>query len=142
MSETDFSRKVQERQTLLRRRTFPMAGENMPPTGQAADWYHDAIISVPRTGRHVAKQLARLCGDDSKVTLPWRSLADAVGKTNKAGKRRSYTERGAAVLVEAGWLKVETVGRGRSARTTFYLVPGERGGWSSWEDEDDRLAVA
>lgn len=92
--------------------------------GQAGFWYEDVIREVPRSGRDVARQIARLCGDDSLVTVPYRSLADAVGVADKAGRQRAYTERGIQALIESGWLKVETVGEKRGAKTTFYLMPG------------------
>lgn len=89
-------------------------------------WYADAIQCVPRSGQAVARQISRLCGDDSEVTIPWRSLADAVGVRDRAGNLRRYTERGVKTLVDAGWLEVETVGSKRGAKTTFRLMPGER----------------
>lgn len=123
---------VERKRALLRRRRFPLAAEHQPPSGQAADWHSEVVRFVPRSGQHVARQVARLCGDDSKVTLPWRSLADAVGRTDRAGRHVAYTQGGVDLLVEAGWLKVETVGRGRGAKTTFYLMPGERLEWIDW----------
>jgi hypothetical protein len=131
---------IEERRRLLRKRGFPLAAECMPPTGQAGLWHADVVLCVPRSGRDVAKQLARLCGDDSRVTVPWRSLADAVGVRDRGGRLRAYTERGVQVLVEAGWLAVEVAGRGRASRTTFQLLPGERtADWWVWDDEGDWL---
>jgi hypothetical protein len=72
--------------------------------------------------------------------MPWRSLADAVGKTDRRGRLMAYTERGVRALVEAGWLRVETIGRGCGARTTFYLLPGDHLDHAPWwlgGDEDD-----
>jgi hypothetical protein len=128
-------------QVLLRKRGHPMSFEHMPPIGQAALWYGDVINYVPRSGQAVAQQLARLCGSDSSVTLPWRSLADAVGRRDKANRVRAYTERGVQVLTDNGWLKVETTGRGRGSRTTFLLMPGdlEHYGWAYPMDEADDL---
>ncbi len=103
-----------------------MAGEHYPPYGQAALWYGDMIRVMPRSAMHVGKQLARLCGDDSCVTLPYRSLADAVGVKDKAGRTRAYTERGVQALAGGGWIRVETVGKKRGARTTFYLTYGQK----------------
>lgn len=150
MSRETFEEKVERHRALLNRRgrgpakrnlcEVVLAAEHMPPTGQAYDWYADVIYNVPKSGRQVAKQLARLCGDDSKVTLPWRSLADAVGHADRVGRTRAYAERGVAALVEAGWLRVETVGAKRGARTTFYLLAGEHLDHEPWwmdADPDD-----
>jgi hypothetical protein len=125
--------RVGEHRLMLRKRRHAMAAEQMPPIGQAAGWYADTIQCVPPSGQHVARQIARLCGNDSLVTIPWRSLADAVGRRNRAGNLRSYTERGVRALVAAGWLQVDTVGRGRGARTTFLLLPGDPA--PTWERE-------
>lgn len=138
----DLERAVVRRQPLLGKRGFALGGEHMPPTGQAALWYEDVIQRVPRSGRDVAKQIARLCGDDSNVTIPYRSLADAVGVADKAGRLRAYTERGVEVLVEAGWLKVETTGSKRGAKTTFYLMPGDLDDWTIWVEEEPLEEVA
>ena len=134
--------KVDQHRRLLEKRGSPLAAENWPPTGQAAAWYWDVIRYVPRSGMRVARQIARLCGEDSQVTVPWRSLADAVGVRNKAGNLRSYTERGAKVLAEAGWLEIETVGRGRGARTTFLLCVGERVDRTVWGEGEDWAEAA
>lgn len=101
----------------------PNSAETRPPVGQALIWYREVIQTVPLSGMHVAKQVARLCGDDAQVTVPWRSLTDAVGVRGDARYQRAYTERGAEVLAEAGWLRWETTGEKRSAKTTFYLLP-------------------
>ncbi|WP_406361576.1 hypothetical protein OID55_28140 [Streptomyces sp. NBC_00715] len=134
---------LEERRAMLRKRGFPLAAENIPPTGQASLWYADVIQCVPRSGRDVARQLARLCGDDSRVTVPWRSLADAVGVRDSAGRVRAYAERGVQALTEAGWLEVETVGSKRGAKTTFGLLPGDRAAeWLGWIDGSDWLDEA
>lgn len=135
----DLERAVVRRAPLLAKRGSPLAAEHMPPTGQAALWYEGVIQRVPRSGRDVAKQVARLCGDGSKVTIPYRSLADAVGMKDKAGREYAYMQRGVEVLVEAGWLEVETVGQKRGAKTTFYLMPGDLDEWHAWPDEEDVL---
>ncbi|MCA2200337.1 hypothetical protein [Streptomyces sp. SMS_SU21] len=121
-----YAEAIDVRRVKLRKRGFALAAEAIPPTGQAALWYADAIQCVPRSGQAVARQIARLCGDDSKVTIPWRSLADAVGIRDRAGNLRRYAERGTRALVDAGWLEVETVGSKRGARTTFRLLSGDR----------------
>ena len=138
-SEAVFRERVNEAQPRVRKRGGGLGAEVDYPTRQALLWYLDVIHHVPTgTATDVSKQLARLCGDDSLVTVPWRSLADAVGKTDKAGRLVAYTERGVKVLVEAGWLTVETIGRKRGAKTTFYLMPGDRGvDWVSWDDVED-----
>ncbi|MFI1418438.1 hypothetical protein ACH4VX_10640 [Streptomyces sp. NPDC020731] len=129
---------IDVRKAKLRKRGFVLAAEATPPTGQAGRWYADAIQCVPRSGQAVARQVARLCGDDSEVTVPWRSLVDAVGVCDRAGNLRRYTERGVRTLVDAGWLEVETVGSKRGAKTTFRLLPGDRSaeclGWIDAED--------
>ncbi|MEU9331397.1 hypothetical protein AB0D91_48265 [Streptomyces canus] len=104
---------------------FALAAEHLPPTGQAYGWYQEVLHYVPLSGIHAAKQIARLCGDDSQVTIPWRSLSYAVGRKDRLGRERAYTERGVQALVEAGWLRVETIGSKRGAETTFYLQVGD-----------------
>jgi hypothetical protein len=106
-----------------------MAAELLHPIGQAALWYDDVIREVPPSGMRVARQIARLCADDSRVSISWRSLADAVGQLDTAGRHVAYTQSGVAVLVSCDWLRVETVGAKRGAVTTFYLLPGERKAW-------------
>ncbi|MDQ0793730.1 hypothetical protein [Streptomyces sp. B1I3] len=139
----DLFPKIEESRAKLRKRGYALAAEHYPPAGQAAQWYADVIQCVPRSGQLVAKQLARLCGQDSLVTVPWRSLADAVGVRDSAGRERAYTERGVQVLIEAGWLTVETIGLKRGAKTTFSLEPGERATeWLGWIDADDWLDEA
>ncbi|MBM9621528.1 hypothetical protein [Streptomyces zhihengii] len=133
-----YSGEIKERVRLLSKRGQPLASENMPPAGQAYLWYQDVIQCVPLSGMLVAKQLARLAGEDSLVTIPWRSLADAVGRKNRVGNLRSYTERGVKTLVDSGWLTVTTVGSKRGARTTFYLQPG-RFTDPGWSGEDEYL---
>ncbi|MGW4909679.1 hypothetical protein [Streptomyces sp. NPDC004270] len=134
---------IEERRAKLRKRGFALAAETNPPTGQAALWYSDAVQCVPRSGQAVARQIARLCGDDSEVTIPWRSLADAVGVRDRAGNLRRYTERGVRTLVDAGWLEVETVGSKRGAKTTFRLMPGDRTSeWLGWINDEDWFTEA
>ncbi|MEU5519543.1 hypothetical protein ABZ759_02260 [Streptomyces sp. NPDC047860] len=122
----------------LRKRGFALAAETVPPTGQAGMWYTDVIQCVPRSGQAVGRQIARLCGDDSQVTIPWRSLSDAVGTRDRAGNLRRYTERGVRALVDSGWLEVETTGAKRGAKTTFRLLVGELSvdALTSIDDED------
>lgn len=102
-----------------------MAEEHMPPVGQAGLWYDEVIFHVSRSARDVAKQIARLCGDDSQVTTTYESLNDAVGVKNKSGNTMQYVQGGLEYLVESGWLRIETVGQKRNAVTTFYLMPGD-----------------
>jgi hypothetical protein len=132
-----FEQRVERHRNLLRKRRFPMSAEHMPPVGQAALWYGDVIQCVSQSGREVAKQLARLCGEDSKITFPWRSLADAVGRTDKAGRLNAYTEGGAARLIEAGWLDVTTVGQKSGARTTWSLLQGDPPDYLPWWADGD-----
>ncbi|MFB7548924.1 hypothetical protein [Streptomyces sp. NPDC056154] len=134
----DYGHAIEVRRVKIRKRGFALAAETIPPAGQAALWYSDAVQCVSRSGQAVARQIARLCGDDSQVTIPWRSLADAVGIRDRAGHLRRYTERGVRTLVDAGWLEVETVGSKRGAKTTFRLLPGERSTeWLAWVDGED-----
>lgn len=131
----DFNQKIQQHREVLRKRgNVAIATEHQPPTGQAYYWYQDVIPQVPECGRNVSHQIARLCGDDSQVTVPYRSLADAVGKYDKTGPR-AYVERGVRMLIDAGWLKVQTVGKKRGASTTFYLLAGEDSEYrKKWDD--------
>ncbi|MFF7969122.1 hypothetical protein ACFZC3_27680 [Streptomyces sp. NPDC007903] len=134
---------IEVRRVKLRKGGHALAAETVPPTGQAASWYGDVIQCVPRSGRDVGRQIARLCGEDSEVTIPWRSLADAVGVRDRAGRAIAYAQRGVEILVEAGWLEVETVGSKRGAKTTFRLLPGERSmEWIDWAAEGDWIAEA
>jgi hypothetical protein len=133
---TAYSAEIEEHRRKLKKRGFPLATENMPPVGQAAGWYAEVIHHVPRCGMHVAKQIARLAGEGCEVTIPWRSLADAVGIRNRAGNLRSYTERGVEWLVESGWLTVKTTGQKRGAKTTFCLEVGDFTDWTYMEDDD------
>lgn len=136
-ARVQFIARVKNHGTLLAKRGSPLASEAWPPVGQAARWYADVIQCVPRSGQAVARQVARLCGEDSRVTVPLRSLADAVGRTDSAGRARAYAERGIECLTEAGWLSTETTGAGQNIITTFYLEPGDTG--LDWfpEDGDD-----
>lgn len=133
---TRYADRIKEHSRLLAKRGQPLAAENMPPIGQAYLWYQDVVQCMPLSGMLVAKQIARLAGDDSQVTIPWRSLADAVGRKNRAGNLRSYTERGVQALVESGWLRVETIGEKRGAKTTFYLQVGDFTDRTWMRDED------
>ncbi|MEU8853137.1 hypothetical protein AB0C48_00440 [Streptomyces sp. NPDC048556] len=127
---------IEQHRKLLRRRgrnrlsteplaKFALAAEHLSPIGQAYGWYQEVIHYVPLSGIHVAKQLARLAGEGCEVTTTWRSLAYAVGKADRLGRARAYTERGVEALIEGGWLTVETVGSKRGARTTFSLQIGD-----------------
>lgn len=132
-----FSERVDRHHALLRKRMHPWPAEMHLPTGQAALWHADVIACVPRSGREVARQLARLCGMDSRVTVPLGSLADAVSRTDKAGRHIAYTQTGIKVLVESGWLRTETIGPQGNQRTTYFLSPGERRiEWFPQEDGD------
>ena len=133
MSDDDWRSLVQRHRLALRKRGtaagdlyVPQSAELLPPSGQAAEWYWDAIHFVPRSGQRVGRQLARLCGDDFEVAISWRSLAEAVQQRDNLGRPRAYTERGARALVEGGWLRVTVTGSGRNARTLFELLPGSR----------------
>lgn len=126
-----------------------MSAENLPPVGQAASWYWELVeAGAPRSGRLVARQLARLCGEGVEVVIKWRSLADAVGVGDRLRRNVAFTQRGVAVLVESGWLTVTTTGRGYTARTTFRLQVGNRTAWHlvdplALEDEyDDDIEAA
>lgn len=136
-----FSERVERHRDLLRKRKTPQAWEIHLPIGQAALWYADAIQCVPRSGQRVARQLARLCGSDSRVTVPMSSLADAVGHTDSAGRHVAYTQRGIDALTEAGWLRTETTGPRGNQETTYYLTPGDRRVEWFPESEDDWRAM-
>ncbi|GAA3817839.1 hypothetical protein [Nocardioides panacisoli] len=125
------------RRDLLRRAMGgPQSGEDRAPTGYAADWF-TAVLGgmysntqwldggsglVPPSGVHVARQLARLAGNGDAVTIPERSLADAVGRTDAAGRHIAYTQGGIEALIRHGFLAKIVTGRGRGARTTYRLV--------------------
>lgn len=128
-SESFRERVTRHREALGGRRCPVMAAgdaEQTPPTGQAAAWLEEVTPRHPRSAHEVAWQLARLCGEDSQVTIPWRSLADAVGTMDKLGRHVAYAQRGAEILCETGWLEITTTGSKRGAKTTFHLVPGPR----------------
>ncbi|MGI5137329.1 hypothetical protein [Streptomyces sp. CA-106110] len=134
---------IEVRRAKLRKRGYALAAETIFPTGQAILWYSDAILCVPRSGQAVARQIARLCGDDSQVTIPWRSLADAVGVRDRAGNLRRYTERGVKTLIDAEWLEVETVGSKRGAKTTFRLLAGDLSSEClGWIDDEEWFTEA
>ncbi|QNK52490.1 hypothetical protein H7F30_13000 [Dermacoccus sp. PAMC28757] len=117
-----------ERLVSLDRNVFDAAvcaEESTGATGQARAWLEDVVWFVPQSGQRVAVQIARLCGEGSEVTVPWRSLAEAVGIADAAGRHIAYTQRGVEALVNADWLSVESSGKGRSATTTFRLLAGE-----------------
>lgn len=133
---TAYSAEIAEHRRKLKKRGFPQAAENIPPIGQAADWYHDAVQYVPRSGMLVARQIARLAGEGCEVTIPWRSLADAVGVVDKAGRHIAYTQRGVKTLVDAGWLSVKTKGKGCTAKTTFCLEAGDLYDWTHVGSEE------
>lgn len=106
-------------------KNYVLAAENLPPTGQTYGWYQEVIHYVPLSGMLVAKQIARLCGDDSQVTIPQRSLAEAVGRKDRLNRERAYMERGVQSLVDAGWLTVEVIAQGADSTTTYYLQVGD-----------------
>lgn len=116
--------RVARHRPLLERRGFAQSAEDSPPVGQAGLWWDHVQREIPLSARLVARQLARLCGDDSQVTVTWRALADAVGQVDKAGRLVAFTQRGVEALVEHERLRTEVVGRGPGARTTFYLLTG------------------
>lgn len=134
-----FEERVQHRQGLLEKRGYPHFAELTFPQGQASLWYDDVIRCVPKSGRLVAKQVARLCGNDSRVTISIRSLADAVGVPDRDGRLVAFTERGIQALVESGWLRTATSGSGQNIITTFYLLPGDVDVEWFPEDDDDWL---
>ncbi len=107
---------------LYRKRGFAWSAEIAHPVGQAALWYQDVRRVAPLSGSTVAEQIARLCGEDSQLTIPIRSLADAVGRTDKLGRKVAFTERGIEWLIANGWLQKAVAGRGRGARTTYSLM--------------------
>ena len=90
---------------------------------------------LPRPEEWAARRppLARLCGEGSEVTMPWRSASrNRAGVEDRAGRTMAYTQRGVAVLCDSGWLVVETTGSKRGARTTWRLTYGERDIWHDW----------
>jgi len=140
-----FPEVVERHHGLQVKRGHALSADVLQPSGQAAGWYQDVIRCVPWSGQVVAHQIARLCGDDSVCSVPIRSLADAVGQRDRAGRQVALTERGIEVLVESGWLRTEVTGRGQNIVTTYYLMPGPIGVEWFTDDEDawqeDRLAL-
>lgn len=67
--------------------------------------------------------------------VPLASLADAVGRTDSAGRHIAYTQRGIRTLKDAGWLHTETVGQKGDQHTTYFLSTGDRA--IDWFPEDD-----
>lgn len=122
-----FSVKIAKKYMRLQKRGFPLAEEHWPLMGQAALWYDEMKACMPPSAILVGRQLARLCRDDSQVTIPFRSLADAVGHKDSAGRHIAYTQQGVEALEKHRWVFVDTVGRGRGAKTSYYLTVGDRG---------------
>ncbi|WP_329306953.1 hypothetical protein OG322_24955 [Streptomyces sp. NBC_01260] len=133
---TAYSAEIEEHRRKLKKRKFAMAAEHTPPIGQAADWYWEARLHVPRSARDVARQLARLAGEGCEVTIPERSLADAVGTIDKAGRHIAYVQGGVKVLERSGWITKTVVGQKRGAKTTYTLEVGVRSGWF-YQEEDE-----
>lgn len=134
----DFRARVERHSAMLARRGLPVSAETIPPLGQAANWYWELVaVGLPRSARNVARQVARLCREEFAVTVPWRSLADAVGIADKGGRTMAYTQRGVAYLVESGWLEVATTGRGRGASTAFTIAAGQPGRWANVDLSND-----
>lgn len=128
-----------KRRTLIRGWGKPQSAEDQAPQGWAADWFTkvlDGLYSnadwlntrdgqpkhVPPSGVAVARQLARLAGDEREVTIPERSLADAVGRRDKHGRHIAYTQRGVKALTQHGFVEKHVSGRGRGAETTYRLI--------------------
>ncbi len=90
---------------------------------QAQLWLADVMGNTKptkmRAGDAVAKALAARCGNDSMVRITRRKLTETVGGP------RWFTDDGVRFLENAGWLKVETTGKGRGSVSTFYLTPGD-----------------
>lgn len=124
---------------LLRGWGRPRSAEDRAPRGWAADWFTmvlDGLYSnsewldptngqsrrVPPSGVTVAQQLARLAGDGREVTISERSLSDAVGRRDHAGRERAYTQSGIGALLYYGFIEKQVTGRGRAAKTTYQLV--------------------
>jgi hypothetical protein len=105
------------------------AGGAWGPKGQAALWLRDVKAYVPKgrlsAAHAVAVEIARLCGDDSQILkLTWRSLAEAVGRSDGLGRPVAFVQAGVKVLEEHGWLERETTGKGRGAVTVWRLMVG------------------
>lgn len=100
----------------------PLSAEDFPPQGWAADWWARVVDErVPLSGIEVGRQLARLARGDRHVTVPDRSLADAVGRVDRAGRLHAYTERGVEALCAYGFIEKIVTGQKRGARTTYHL---------------------
>ncbi|MDP5311991.1 hypothetical protein [Streptomyces poriferorum] len=133
---TAYSAEIEEHRRKLKKRGFALAAEHTPPIGQAADWYWEARLHVPRSARDVARQLARLAGEGCEVTIPDASLADAVMVRDKAGRHVAYMEGGVKILEKSGWITKTVVGQKRGAKTTYTLEVGNRSGWFYREEDE------
>lgn len=137
---TDYAKEIAAKRVELRKRAdragaksvirYAMAAENRNSQSWTQEWYEEAFRYVPKSGASVAKQLARLAGDDFDVTVTWKSLAEAIGKADKLGRPVAYTQRGVKTLEEAGWLSRTVTGKGRGAKTVFHLQVGDIAPWS------------
>lgn len=126
----DFHTRFERHYQSLAKRGHPVSAELALPVGQAANWYWELVSAgAPPSASHVARQLARLCGEDFSVILPWRSLVDAVGRCDEAGRQTAYVQRGVQALVDAGWLEVVTTGQGRAAETRWTITAGAANRW-------------
>jgi hypothetical protein len=95
----------------------PRSAEDDMPIGQALMWLGEVYgdWSIGKAHLPVARQIARLCGDDSQVRTGYRQLSDAVGWM-KMGDVRRAVER----LCRRGWLEV-VPGEAGLSRTLFRL---------------------
>jgi len=116
---------------------YPVSAEDAAPIGQAAAWLTD-VYSDPSIGMihlPIARQIARLCGNDSVMASTYEKLAEAVGAKVKRRGRGYFDRMGDPVphsmsqtrdavrrLCSRGWLHV-TPGGARKP-TVFRLVPG------------------
>ncbi|MGW3087785.1 hypothetical protein [Streptomyces sp. NPDC001108] len=131
----DYAEELDEKCRKLKKRGFALAAEHTPPIGQAANWYWEVRLHVPRSARDVARQIARLAGEGCEVTIPERSLAEAVGVLDKAGRHIAYTQGGIKILEKSGWITKTVVGQKRGAKTTYTLEVGNRSGWFYREED-------
>ena len=128
-----------QKRLLLRGWGTPRSAEDQAPRGWAADWFTAVLAalssnadwldgsiaqskSVPPSGVAVARQLARLADGGPNVTIPDRSLRDAVGRADRSGRTTAYMESGVSALIHYGLIEKQVTGRGRGAKTTYTLI--------------------
>lgn len=92
----------------------PIPALEPDPIGDARSWWRAAAEAVPGAAR-MAHRIAVLCRDDTRTVVSYDRLAETTGSM------KYYVQACVRLLEEMGWLRAETTGKGRGARTTFTL---------------------